>query len=89
MNLQPNTERSSNETPIVSMRVLDAKHYKWGSRYAVNVELTTSTGEKCHTRIESERVKTLPDAIARYQKSIDGNCVSVSGGMIVRKFQMG
>lgn len=89
MNLQPNTERSNNEIPIVSMRVMDAKHHKWGGRYAVRVELTDNAGEKHYTRITSDRARTLPDSIARYQKSIDGNCVSVSGGMIVQKWVMG
>ena len=89
--LKPVTEYNpTTEIPIVAMEVPPQKHHKWGGRYAVNVIYTDANNNQHQGRIESDKAKTLPEAIERYNKSIEQKCMFRSnGGAIIQRYMFG
>ena len=87
----PDTERSENEIPAVEFRLLSTKHKKGWRGYVVPAQIKTACGLTSNIFVTADKVRDLPNAIARYQKSVESRCVFIdkANQMVVQKFKMG
>ncbi len=87
----PNTEHSENEVPATEFRLLSTKHKKGFRGYVIPAEIKTACGLTSNIFVTADKVRDLPNAIARYQKSVESRCVFIdkTNQMVVQKFMMG